>query len=253
MDLYKISFPKDISAKEYIGITSKTAMKRFSAHCSSNKKYPIVVAIKKYGRENAIVTVINTFSDYDEMYQAEKDAIVKYNTLAPNGYNLTDGGKGSFGLKASESRKKKIGDANRGRLVSAETRKKMSIASKGRDYSLQVKAMAKANRGSVRTPEQVKRTAETWTGRKHSEESKLKMSESASKRRASAETKSKMSANMKRIRGNKVFNFESPLGGTVKVSDMKSFCKSNGLLSNHMYNVANGKLKAHKGWSLSIK
>jgi len=42
----------------------------------------------------------------------------------------------------------------------------------------------------------------------------------------------------------------SPHGEVFKVYNMNKFCRENGLTSSAMYNVANGKQRNHKGWSL---
>lgn len=196
MQLYKVSFPR-LTEKAYIGICSKGVEKRFAEHCSTNKPYPFSRALRKYGPDNARVEVLASYEDWGSLYEAEKEAIEMHGTRHPNGYNLTDGGPGTFGLKASEERKRKISEANKGRKASPETRKKISEANAGRDFSVQVEAMARAVRGKKRSPEAIAATAQFWTGRKHSEETKKKMSESASKRRASEETRRKMSEAMK--------------------------------------------------------
>ena len=251
MQMYKISFPRRLSSKEYIGISSKGAERRFTEHCCSKKKYPIALAIKKYGKENAILEVLGEFDDYEEMYKAEQEAIKKHNTKHPNGYNLTDGGKGAYGCKATEERKRKISEANRGRRHSKETRRKISEANKGRDFSIQVEAMRKATTGRKRSEKEIAATAEFWRGRKHREDSKLKMSVSASMRKASDETKDKMSRSIRIAKGDVEYVFISPDGRVVKTRDLKRFCDTNGLSRPHMYNVHNGRAKAHKGWSLS--
>lgn len=251
MELYKISFPKHLTKKEYIGISCKGAKRRFTEHCSSNKQYPIVKAIKKYGKENAILTVLGEFSDYEEMYAAEKIAIDEHGTKSPKGYNLTDGGKGAFGLKASEERKRKISKANKGRVASEETRKKMSEANKGRDMSVQVAAMAKATRGRKRSASEIQATIDAWTGKRHSQESKNKMSISASKRRASRETREKMSEAIRIAKGDVLYSFINPDGQLVQTKNIKALCLDNNLSSTHMYNVHSKKAKSHKGWSLS--
>lgn len=192
MDLYKISFP-GLTDKAYIGICSKGVAKRFAEHCSTRKQYPFARALRKYGPSNALVEVLETHDDWASLYQAEQTAIESHGTRDPRGYNLTDGGPGTFGLKASEERKRKIGDAHRGRKASDETRKKISESNKGRDFSLQVEAMAAATRGKKLSVERVAEMSKIWTGRQHSEESRKKMSESAKKRKASEETRRKMS------------------------------------------------------------
>lgn len=247
MQLYKISFPA-LTSKIYIGISSKAAEIRFKEHCCSKKSYPIVRAIKKYGAHNAVLDVLGEFSCFDALYEAEQSAIASHGSKAPNGYNLTDGGKGTFGLPASEERKRKIGAANMGRKASEEARRKMSEHNKTRDFSLQVAAMANSNRGRKRDQEQIEKMRATWIGRKHSEESKQKMSKSASKRKASDQTRLAMSIGVKISKGWKVFKFISPNGYEFSVTNMKEFCHKNGLTTTHMYNVASGKEKSHKGW-----
>lgn len=197
MELYKISFPLEITSKVYIGISSKNALSRFEEHCSSNKNFPIVQALKKYGRENAILTVLGEFDNWDDLYAAEQKTIIDQDSKAPNGYNLTDGGKGAFGLIASDERKRKISEANKGRQHSDEAKVRMSENGKTRDLSAQVEAMANANRGRKFSDARKEQVRKTWVGRKHSDETRKKMSESAQKRKASEETKRKMSESLK--------------------------------------------------------
>lgn len=68
----------------------------------------------------------------------------------------------NLGSKLSEETKRKIGDANRGRLVSAETRAKLSAAGKGRKLSAEHLAKLAAS--------------SRFSGRRHSEESRDKIS-----------------------------------------------------------------------------
>lgn len=94
MQLYKLDFPNN---KSYIGITSKIAEERFKAHCwKSSKKNPVQHAIHKYGKENIKLTVLITVDDWELLCLAEKEAIEKFNTFTPNGYNLTLGGEGNM-------------------------------------------------------------------------------------------------------------------------------------------------------------
>ncbi len=177
MQLYKISFLNGCSSKSYIGISSKSAKQRFIEHCSSKKKYPIVQAIKKYGKENTLLTIIGEFKDWNSLYIAEQLAIIEHNTKIPYGYNLTDGGKGCFGLPASEDRKRKIGEANKGRKISEEQKKIISENNKNRDMSDQVLAMQKSNIGRKRPAHIAELMLKIHTGRKASAETKQKQSD----------------------------------------------------------------------------
>lgn len=103
MHLYKISFIG--TDKVYIGMTTKNAEFRLKQHANSKRKSLINLAIKKYG--NPVLTVIGSCDDLDLLRLAEQEAIEKFNSKYPNGYNLTDGGEGVFGFKWSDEQKKK--------------------------------------------------------------------------------------------------------------------------------------------------
>jgi hypothetical protein len=106
MQLYKISFTE--TNKCYIGITTKTAEHRLARHCSGKNNYAIQNAIKKYGKENTVLTVLAYCDNWELLCLAEKEAIEKYNSKYPNGYNLTDGGEGNNGYKYTEEQKEML-------------------------------------------------------------------------------------------------------------------------------------------------
>lgn len=58
------------------------------------KRYnqPIHQAIRKYGIENFNITVLEENISDEDIDEKEKYYIKYYNTIAPNGYNLTEGG-----------------------------------------------------------------------------------------------------------------------------------------------------------------
>ena len=87
--IYKLSFPNGLS---YIGQTRKSVSKRWHLHrVKSNKSWAVANAIRKYGWENVEKTVVETVSDED-LNGSEVEYIALFNTLRPNGYNLTPGG-----------------------------------------------------------------------------------------------------------------------------------------------------------------
>lgn len=47
----------------------------------------------------------------------------------------------------------------------------------------------------------------------------------------------------------KTYELVSPNGRIIKIFNLASFCKDNNLDKYHMYKVANGTRKQHKGWS----
>nr|DAU78885.1 MAG TPA: intron associated endonuclease [Caudoviricetes sp.] len=86
--IYKIT--NNITNKSYIG-QSVCPERRFKEHYWKGKynNSPIDLAMQKYGLENFSLTILEWCEDYNEK---EKYYIQYYNTLAPNGYNLLEGG-----------------------------------------------------------------------------------------------------------------------------------------------------------------
>ena len=77
----------------------------------------------KYGAENFEFMTLE-ICNKENLNELEKKYIEKYNSLYPNGYNLRTGGDRNWTY--SEETKRKIGDGNRGKIISEETRKKIS-------------------------------------------------------------------------------------------------------------------------------
>lgn len=86
--IYKIE--NKINNKVYIG-QSKNPERRFQEHCKNvNYKSLIYDAIKKYGVNNFNFEILGWYEDYNDK---EKYYIKLFNSLAPNGYNLAEGGE----------------------------------------------------------------------------------------------------------------------------------------------------------------
>lgn len=88
--IYKIT--NLINNKSYIGITIRNIDYRWREHCKpSRKKVSILTnAIIKYGKNNFELEILE--KDIDDKNK-ENYYITLYNTLSPNGYNLTTGGE----------------------------------------------------------------------------------------------------------------------------------------------------------------
>lgn len=131
-ELYKLTFP---NGKAYIGITTKTARHRFGAHASNAKagvrRSALYAAWRKYGPP--IMEVLGKF-DGDDLYEAERLAILEHGTHHPNGYNLTSGGEISPMLFPEPAAKMRATKARNGTLglVTPEAAAKISAALKGR-------------------------------------------------------------------------------------------------------------------------
>jgi len=138
-ELYKLEFP---NGKAYIGITKKTAVHRLNQHKTmlrGGKHTALYNAWRKHCEPKLVVLAI--VEDYD-LAETEIRAIKVFNTLVPNGYNMTEGGQTSPSLSPSAKLKMslaKLGKpnasvaaSNKRREYSKETKVKMSAAAKGR-------------------------------------------------------------------------------------------------------------------------
>ena len=87
--VYKIT--NLINHKLYIGITKRNPKIRFNEHFS-NKNELLYKAKEKYGKENFSLEIIEKNIPEDNIDEKERYYIKLYNSLTPNGYNLSIGG-----------------------------------------------------------------------------------------------------------------------------------------------------------------
>lgn len=159
MIIYKVT--NLINNKVYIGKTVSSLERRKIQHRSDAKKklYKCIfhAAIDKYGEDNFCWEVVDRCLFSESLIELEKYYIKKFNSKAPHGYNMTDGGEGVPGRPMSErarlaahqrkgkyhhtrqwkenKRAASLGERNPffGKTHSSETKKKMS--DKHRDCS----------------------------------------------------------------------------------------------------------------------
>lgn len=139
MIVYRIT--NTVNGKEYIGQTKHTLKYRWTQHLSSavkNSKLLVHKAIRKYGKEVFVVEVLHECKTKEEMDFVETFYIVLLNTRPPNGYNFTDGGEGTSGIKLSKEHKAKLSVSHtglkgpmKGRKHSEDSKRKMSEAKEG--------------------------------------------------------------------------------------------------------------------------
>lgn len=96
--LYKIT--NLINGKVYIGITNNPKI-RWEKHCASKYNYALPRAIRKYGKENFEFKVL-VIGSKEYIISLETKAIQAFQTLVPLGYNMTTGGDGCSGWKATK-------------------------------------------------------------------------------------------------------------------------------------------------------
>lgn len=103
--LYKLTSP---SGKSYIGISLKGLEARWAKHvehaCGKRTAGALYAALRKYGPSNFRREVLAAHEDWDTLRAMEVDAIRAHGTLAPNGYNITQGGEGTRTRLSAEAR-----------------------------------------------------------------------------------------------------------------------------------------------------
>jgi group I intron endonuclease len=117
MIIYKIT--NKITGKCYIGQTIQKFERRMRFHCKAyiKNKSAIKNAIMKHGEANFTFEIICSALSKEYLDELEKHFIAYYNSVRPNGYNLTTGGQN-------------------GQIFTDEVRKKMSDKAKGRPSSM---------------------------------------------------------------------------------------------------------------------
>ena len=114
------------NGKQYIGKSFNLEDRMWDSH----KECTIIErAIEKYG--DAIIRYVVQYCKptKEELSYWEKYFIKEWNTMVPNGYNLTEGGDGG-GIPSEETRKK-MSLVRTGKLQSEESKKKKSIQMTG--------------------------------------------------------------------------------------------------------------------------
>lgn len=222
--LYKLDFE---GGKSYIGITTKGVEHRFNKHRLSaigGSSLAVHRAWRVHGApEKSILAILED----DELASAEIKAIKAYNTLAPNGYNLSLGGetspmrnpyvaakmlgnKHSLGVFPSAETRAKLSAARIGKKLSPETRAKVSEARMGMKFSKETKARISASKSGVRQSiESVLKRSASLKGHKVSESTREKISNALKGKPLSEETKMKLSVANKGQGVGRTFSLET--------------------------------------------
>ena len=109
--IYKITSP---SGKMYIGQTIGKLNRRISRHATESGCVAMKHAMDKYGRENMKYDVIEENIPLEHLDDREMYWINELNTLSPNGYNLTTGGRRPT---FSEETKEHLREVSRARKI----------------------------------------------------------------------------------------------------------------------------------------
>lgn len=132
-------------------------------------------AIQKHGKDSFQWIILAEGLQKEELESAEQFYIARYNTVAPNGYNLTSGGEC-------------------GKEYSAETRTKMSQSQKRRFVNNPISADERKARS-----EKMKGEGNNFYGKKHTPESLAKIGAASKGRYCSPEARAKISVASKKM------------------------------------------------------
>lgn len=136
------------SNKCYIGQSrqktfgSRWCQHKHQAFVKKAKCSALYDAMRSYGIDVFQFNVLQENVSDDDLNRLEEEAIVAYNSLVPNGYNIKRGGNHT---PHSEETRKKIGEKSKGRrtnagkVFSSEWRQNIGNASRGRKFSQPVK------------------------------------------------------------------------------------------------------------------
>lgn len=170
-------------------------------------------AIKKYGKENFGREILEYCEVIDDARNLEYNYINEYNTLTPNGYNISkSGGANLSGHKLSDKQKILISENNAkywsGKKRSDKTKEKISKSHKNKTTGRKGKGFKKEfiekygeSIGEIKYNEFINKQRKSHLGKKHSEETLSKKSKSMkgkNKGPKSEETKRKISESLKR-------------------------------------------------------
>ena len=139
--IYKITSPTE---RVYIGITSNFNSRMESyRNCDKRLSRQTLVynSIRKYGYLQHKIEIIDRFTSNLEYANGKEIFWIRTNMSNWNKYphskglNLTEGGDGIRGYKASEESKEKNRQSKIGKKASAETKLKMSLSRKGKGWN----------------------------------------------------------------------------------------------------------------------
>lgn len=142
MIVYIYTFP---NGKKYVGQTIQTLAQR--AHRGeAYRECPLVYnAIQKYGWDNIKKEIVVECDTQEELNRQERFFIAFYKTTDINfGYNLQSGGNNGT---MSDETKKKISEANKGRIFSEKHRQKLRESHIGKKLSEETKEKMCFTRG----------------------------------------------------------------------------------------------------------
>ena len=117
----------NIDNKVYVGASRRASFrKRIAEHKSRSfskrdaRETPLYCAIREHGWDAFSFSILEKCKTIKQLYAAEQRWIESFQSSSWHGYNLTSGGLGTPDYVFSESHRKKISEAHKGRIQSPE-------------------------------------------------------------------------------------------------------------------------------------
>ena len=180
--IYKIT--NTVNGKCYIGQTTYFANRIRKYFNCTTMQGCVYDAIAKYGKESFTVQIIEDGIPDNMLDEREVYYIGLYNTTPPNGYNLTEGGRGKRGSGVIETKKRRHTEESKRKMSEAKKGiKRPDIAERNRQrkgYKHTEQTKKKIGKSVKRTRRKNKRMKTEY---RHSDETKRKMRESHLKNR----------------------------------------------------------------------
>jgi group I intron endonuclease len=193
------------SNKEYVG-QSKSVRLRLKSHLSKAnlcitssilESVPYIYrAMIKHGLQQ-FECCLYIEAECHELSELERLLIEERNVFGKSGYNMTEGGEGTYGRLASEETKLKIGLKHVGKVMSNQTREKMRKTHTGSTSTQEAReAIRLSHLGTTMSEETKEKIRNSLRGRVISEETreklKLRVYSESARRRMSASSKGRV-------------------------------------------------------------
>lgn len=174
-----------INGKQYVGSHSSEDIN--DGYIGSGRYF--LRSVKKYGRENFKREILKECENIGEARLLEELYIKEYNTLQPNGYNISPtGGCSHQGGRLSKEHREKIRSSLSGKKYTKERIEKAAKGHIGFKHTEESKdKISKGNKGKIvseETKERIKRNnigkhnhQGPWTGKRRDENTKQKIKE----------------------------------------------------------------------------
>lgn len=200
-DFFVYLITNNLNQKRYVGKTNNLQVRWKHHKCDRRGRSYIGRAIRKYGASNFNFTVLDSYPNEEEAYRGEVSWISHFQSnQSDQGYNLDSGGVG--GKRASEETRRKQSLAHKGvprpseviaKLHSPEARRKVAEANQGKVRSESTKRkISEAHLGRPKSPISVERSAAKHRGKPVSEEHRAKLSVALRGRVFSSEHRAKL-------------------------------------------------------------